>query len=319
MVHASGRDWSLAVLSGMDGPVQQALTVRRTTFLIGGSMHTTRRRFVTLVSGSLVTGGLVGGLAAPACAADDKAPNVFFSPHGQPYRAPAGATYPIVDWFKAADRNGDGKLDRDEFVADAAAFFAFLDIKGNGVLDTDEISFYEHRIAPEVLGMRVTVYADGRMRIDPSAPRLWLAQYVGDQTGPAPGTSGPMEGGVFGQDGQSQGPGAPGGPGQPARGGDPNEGEIVPRDALPDARQPKETETSLTTGAASFGLFRVPEPVTASDSDYVVNNVVRKARFLAHAGDNFDALDPQHTGYLTLATLPQSPVERLLGRSRRPS
>jgi hypothetical protein len=63
----------------------------------------------------------------------------------------------------------------------------------------------------------------------------------------------------------------------------------------------------------------VPEPVTAADSDYVTNDVVRKANFLAHAHDNFAALDPQNTGYLTLASLPQSPVEKLLGGGRRTS
>jgi hypothetical protein len=275
-------------------------------------MHTTRRRFVTLASGSLAAAGLAGTLADPAfAAADDTAPNVFFSPHGRPYRAPQGAPYPVVDWFKDADRNGDGKIDRDEFVADAEAFFTFLDVRGDGVLDADEISFYEHRIAPEVLGMRVTVYADGRMRVIPGEPRLWLAQY-----GQREGNSGPSDGGPFGQSGQDQGPTGQGGPGQ-GRSGDPHEGDVVPRDALPDARPPRETETSLTTGASLYGLFPVPEPVTAADADYVVRAVVRKARFLAHARDNFAALDPQSTGYLTLASLPQSAVEKLLGRSRR--
>ena len=300
----------------MDAPVKRALTAAGTLFLIGGSMLTTRRRFVTLASGSLVAGGLAGGLVMPARAADDGAPNVFFSPHGQPYRAPAGAPYPIVDWFKAADRNGDGKLDRDDFVADAAAFFAFLDMKGDGVLDTGEISFYEHRIAPEVLGMRVTVYADGHLHISPSEPRLWLAQYGGNY-GTREGNSGPSDGGPFGQDGQGQGPWSQGGPGQTAKGGDPNEGEVVPRDALPESRAKPEAETSLGTGASPYGLFRVPEPVTAADVDYVTSDVVRKAHFLAHARDNFAALDPHSNGYLTLAGLPQSPVERLLAGGRR--
>ena len=282
-------------------------------------MITTRRRFVTLASGSLALGSLAAGLPTLALAAEDSAPNVFFSPHGQPFRAPAGAPYPIADWFKAADRNGDGKVDQAEFIADAEAFFAVLDVKGDGVLDGEEISFYEHRIAPEVLGMRVTVYADGRMRIAPSAPRLWLAQYGAQSTGPSPGTTGPLEGGAMGQDDQSQGPMAPGGPGQAAHGGDLNEGEIVPRDAMPDPRKPRETETALTSGASPFGLFRVPEPVTAADPDYVVRAVVRKSRFLAHAQENFAALDPQRAGYLTLASLPQSPVEQMLGRGRRTS
>jgi hypothetical protein len=282
-------------------------------------MFTSRRRFVTLVSGSIAAGGLAGSLPTLARgAADDGPPNVFFSPHGRPYRAPARAPYPISDWFRTADRNGDGKLDRDEFVADAAAFFDFLDLKGNGVLDTDEISFYEHRIAPEVLGMRVMVYADGQMRVSPNEPRLWLAQWGGSQYGPAPGTSGPMEGGPLGTGGaSSDGPNAPGGPGQPTLGGDPHQGQIISPDALPAPR--KDVPQTGNTGAAPFSLFRVPEPVTAADSDYVVNDVVRKANFMAHAHDNFAALDSQHVGYLTLASLPQSPVEKLLGQSRRAS
>ena len=280
-------------------------------------MLTSRRRFITLVSGSVAASGLAGRLAqATGSAADDGAPNVFFSPHGRPYRAPPGAPYPIVDWFRAADRNGDGKLDRDEFVADAAAFFSVLDLKGDGVLDAEEISFYEHRIAPEVLGMRVTVYGDGRMRTGPSAPRLWLAQFGGDP-GSHEGNSGPMEGGPFGQDGQGQGPESQGGPGQTAHGGDLNEGQIVPHDALPEARPAPETETSLATGASPFSLFRIPEPVTAADADYVVTASVRKSHFLAHARDNFAALDPASVGYLTLSGLPQSPVEKLLGYGRR--
>jgi EF hand len=277
-------------------------------------MFTSRRRFVTLVSGSIAAGGLAGGLPTLAqAAADDGPPNVFYSPHGRPYRALAKAPYPIADWFKAADRNGDGKLDRDEFVADAAAFFDFLDLKGNGVLDTDEISFYEHRIAPEVLGMRVTVYADGQMSIGPSEPRLWLAQW--GQYGPSPGTSGPMEGGPLGHGDAGAGPNAQGGPGQPTLGGDPNEGQIISPDALPAPR--KDVPETGMTGAAPFSLFRVPEPVTAADTDYVVDDVVRRANFLAHAHDNFAALDVQRAGFLTLAGLPQSPVEKLLGRSRR--
>jgi hypothetical protein len=128
-----------------------------------------------------------------------------------------------------------------------------------------------------------------------------------------------MDGGPFGQDGQGQGPTSQGGPGQSAHGGDLNEGQIVPRDALPDSRPKPETETSLGTGASPYGLFRVPEPVTAADADYVVSARVRKSHFLDHAHDNFAALDQQSAGYLTLAGLPQSPVERLIGRGRRSS
>jgi hypothetical protein len=277
-------------------------------------MFSNRRRFITLASGSLAAAGLIGGMPALARGErDDGLPNVFISPHGRPYRAPAGSPYPIVDWFKAADRNGDGKLDRDAFVADAAAFFAFLDQKGDGALDADEVAFYEHRIAPEVLGVRVTVYADGRMRTQPDQPRLWLAQYGGpdDEPQPREGATGPMEGGPWGQNGQ--GPNGREGPGYGSR-GDPSEGGVVPREALPATRPRQDPNANLGAGAAPYSLFQDPEPVTAADRDYVVSAVVRKAQFLAHARDNFAALDTGRRGYLTLDSLPQTPVQRLLAR-----
>jgi hypothetical protein len=269
-------------------------------------MLTTRRRFATLVSSSLAATGLVTGLPAFARDEDALPPNVFFSPHGRPYRAPASAPYPVVDWFKDADRNGDGKIDRDEFIADAAALFAALDLNDDGALDGQDISFYEHRIAPEVLGARVTVYADGRMRARPGGARLWLAQY------------GPMDGGPFGPGGQGQGPAAAGGPGQMGQGGVPDQGSLVVQpDALPGAPTRPKPDSDIGAGVEPYSLIREPEPVTASDPDYVMRNVVRKANFLAHAHDNFSFLDQEHRGYLTLTSLPQSPVQKLLERGRR--
>ena len=273
----------------------------------------TRRCFLTLASGSLVLGGMAAGLPAFARGGDDALPNTFFSPHGRPYRAPTGAPYPVADWFKAADRNGDGKLDRDEFVADAAAFFAFLDVGANGVLGPDDISFYEHRIAPEVLGQRVLVYADGSQRVWPAAPRLWLAQYIPDNGGPDNGPTGPMNGGPMGQDNRD-GPDGPGGPGQPGLGGNPHEGEIVPNEALPGPRQGPNIDPTVGVGASPYSLIREPEPVTAADPDYVERGVVRKAQFLAHAHDNFAQLDRAKSGFLTLDSLPRSQVQLLLAR-----
>ncbi|HTX50761.1 MAG TPA: hypothetical protein VME40_15375 [Caulobacteraceae bacterium] len=274
-------------------------------------MFTTRRGFAALVSGSVAAAGLVGGL--PALAQDDDGgglPNVFFSPHGRPYRAPGGAPYPVVDWFKDANRKGDGKLTLDEFVADAAAFFAVLDLRGGGVLGPEEIAIYEHNIAPEVLGMRVTVYADGRSRVWPASPassvgaRLWLAQY------------GPMEGGPFGPGGQGPTGGA-NGPGQlPHGGGDPSAGSVVPPEAQPNSPSGAPQDPDAGAGAAPYSLIEEPEPVTAADPDYLFSGMVRKARFLAHAHDNFALLDQAGSGYLSLASLPRSPVQKLLERGR---
>ena len=130
-------------------------------------MTATRRQFALAAA----SGAVLSARPFAVLAQDDDGPppNVFFSPHGQPFRAPERAPYPVVDWFKAADANGDGKLDHAEFMADAVAFFGKLDLNGDGVLDPYEIQVYEHRVAPEVLGYRVSVSA-----LDPM--RLWRAQ-----------------------------------------------------------------------------------------------------------------------------------------------
>ncbi len=76
---------------------------------------------------------------------------LFISPAGEPFRAPADAPYPVAAWFAGADANHDGALSRDEFVADAARFFSVLDADHDGVIDGFEVSTYEKKIAPEIL------------------------------------------------------------------------------------------------------------------------------------------------------------------------
>ncbi|MDR3512491.1 MAG: EF-hand domain-containing protein [Caulobacteraceae bacterium] len=128
---------------------------------------------------SLAAAALIGGLgfsAAAAPADDDDAPaNVFISPCGKPFRAKPTDPYPVAAWFKEADKNGDGKLDRTEFVADAETFFKALDVNGDGVIDPREVSRYERGIAPEILGYTVKVSA----RTGPGGlygGRIWKAQ-----------------------------------------------------------------------------------------------------------------------------------------------
>jgi hypothetical protein len=90
--------------------------------------------------------------AGAAAAKDDEPQNLFISPCGEPFFAPLSKPYPIVDWFKRVDTNGDGKIDRAEFLADAEQFFKKLDRNGDGVLSSDEVYIYEHFIVPEILG-----------------------------------------------------------------------------------------------------------------------------------------------------------------------
>ena len=102
----------------------------------------------------------------------DQVPNLFISPCGEPFRAPYGAPYPKIDWFKGANKAGDGKLTHVEFLADAERFFKRLDINGDGYLSHFEVMVYERKMVPEILGGTLSVGMLG-------APRLWLAQYAG--------------------------------------------------------------------------------------------------------------------------------------------
>lgn len=75
---------------------------------------------------------------------------IFIAPSGEPYRAPAGAPYPVADWFARADADHDGKLTEAEFVADFLRFFASLDTDRDGVIDSAELDRYETQLAPEL-------------------------------------------------------------------------------------------------------------------------------------------------------------------------
>jgi hypothetical protein len=103
-----------------------------------------------------------------------KAPIVylFVSPCGEPFRATAAEGYPVRVWFKKADANGDGVVDRTEFENDAKAFFAVLDADKDGYVEGYEVSRYEHQILPEIL------YGSQGARLE--QPHLWLAQYSGN-------------------------------------------------------------------------------------------------------------------------------------------
>jgi hypothetical protein len=77
--------------------------------------------------------------------------SLFISPAGEPFRAEAGAPYPVAAWFVGADADHDGALTRDEFVADALRFFDRIDVDHSGVVDGFEVSAYETQVAPEIL------------------------------------------------------------------------------------------------------------------------------------------------------------------------
>ncbi|HEX4181917.1 MAG TPA: hypothetical protein VHY34_01515 [Caulobacteraceae bacterium] len=210
---------------------------------------------------------------------DPKAwPNVFISPFGQPFRAKDTAPYPVVDWFKQVDKNSDSKVDKTEFLADAAFFFDALDVNKDGVLSPMEVRRYERGIAPEILGYRVKI-ADGARVPGLHGGRLWRTQ------------GGPAGQGVMG---------------------------ALPPDAAPDPNDTRKIPHSLDesrNGASPFSFFDQPEPVTAADLDF--NGIIRKKNFLKLAGVHFQTLDHKDQGYLTLAALPRTHVQEVLERYQK--
>lgn len=135
--------------------------------------------------------GAAGLLAGAAGAQIGQPPRLFtqlfISPCGEPYRAGPDEPYPMVVWFKQADLNHDGAIDKAEFRADHAGFFDALDSDGNGMLDSAEISFYENRVVPDVLhNARFGALTGGRL-IQVQLQGSPNAQ----QSGPSFGPSGP--------------------------------------------------------------------------------------------------------------------------------
>lgn len=236
--------------------------------------------------------GLASGLAGAA--AGHAAPGgahlvggftqLFISPCGEPYRGRPGDPYPVALWFKQADLNHDGIIDKAEFRADHAGFFDALDADENHLLDGTEVGFYEHRVAPDVFGAPPPTFG-ALTRPGRDGARLILVQGAGlphaEQgalAGPE-GAHGPMEG----LNAQRRRP-----------------------------AQPLE-------GAAAYGLLAEPEPVTAADTD--LDGRVTKAEFLAAADRRFKRLDRTGDGRLTPDELPktasQAEAEDQARRGRR--
>ena len=218
----------------------------------------------------------------PAFGLPEDPGNVFISPCGRPFRAKPGQPYPVANWFRMADADVDGKLDRAEFIEDTLAFFKHLDRNGDGVIGPDEVAFYEQRIAPEVLGMRVDI----RGGVAVARPVLETVQGM-------PG--GPASGGMGGTGGDNEG-----------------ESRLEPPDP-DDFPHPRPYDAS-GAGASPYSFFDEPEPVTAADSHF--RGVISKADFRALAEIHFSTLDSAGLGYLTLEGLPKTPVQRRLERVR---
>ena len=74
------------------------------------------------------------------------AARMVFSPNGEPLTGGPlghpGCGEAMDRWFGRVDANHDGRIDRDEFLADARAQFARMDLDHDGNITTDELATF---------------------------------------------------------------------------------------------------------------------------------------------------------------------------------
>ncbi|MBV9931653.1 MAG: EF-hand domain-containing protein [Alphaproteobacteria bacterium] len=198
--------------------------------------------------------------------------SLFLSPMGEPFRSDDPTHDLVGDWFAAADTNHDGALTVAEFEADAARFFATLDINRDGEIDPDELTRYETQLAPEVqVGRQMGVGMGGFRR----------------------GEGGGRGGGRGGWGGRGGGPRT-----QEGR------GSRIPEGAG-GARMSNGGFDPGLEGAGRYSFLNIPEPVISADADF--NRGVSLKEFVAAAGQRFVLLDANRDGRLTRDELPPLP------------
>jgi hypothetical protein len=195
---------------------------------------------------------------------------LFISPMGEPFRGPD----PVRAWFDGADANHDGALTLTEFVADAGRFFVALDRGKDGEIDPEDIDYYETVLAPEI-------------RTAGSGGEGGAARGGGMRGGQGGGRRGGGGGG-----GRRGGGGGGGGYGGGGGSGAASGGET-------------QRYADVRRGAARFGFFDYPEPVTVADTN--LNRGVDPKEFRDAATDRFAVLDKNHDGKITFDELPRLP------------
>jgi hypothetical protein len=211
---------------------------------------------------------------------------LFISPCGEPYRGRPGDPYPVVLWFKQADLNHDGVVDKVEFRADHAGFFDALDPDHKGVLDGADVAFYEHRVAPDLFGPeRISLLVPPESQPDRLGAKLIRVQ--GRLRGQFAGGN-PQDQSMVGTEGAQ---GAAGGLGAHRK------------------------EPRGMVGAQAYTLLIEAEPLSAADTN--LDGRITKAEFMAAADRRFALLDKRHDGKLTLDELPMTATQAELAQQDR--
>lgn len=213
----------------------------------------------------IVLAGVGSTMAQGAPAAGPPRGPLFLSPMGEPYRGAPDGLAPHDVWFDSADTDKNNAISEDEMVADAARFFAVLDVRKDGEIDPDDIERYETVLAPEIR------------------------------------TGGPGGGTGSGRRGPRRGPGGHEGHGGGRRGGPGGPGGDGPGGV--DGPHGGDRGAGGKQGAARFGYLDYPEPVTAADRN--LNRGVDPAEFAKAASARFAMLDTNQDGRLEKHELPR--------------
>lgn len=219
--------------------------------------------------------GLWAGVATAAAPTGPKTERLFLSPMGEPFRAAADQPYPSRTWFDKADADHDGKITREEFIADALHFYERLDEERWGYIDDDVIRGYETLLVPEL----------GRMKLEAEDDPEGLAVGGGHRAGSAeaaldslPRSSTSM----------------------PTHGGEPT-GQI---------NLARRKDVRLQ-GAAWYGWLPYAEPLSSIRTYY--GQRITRQLFEKTAGDRFDLLAGK-AGVLKYEDLPQTPAQAASAR-----
>lgn len=84
-----------------------------------------------------------------------------------------------------------------------------------------------------------------------------------------------------------------------------------------DGRGPGGGRSKLSyEGAAPYSLINEPQPIMGADTNF--DGHITLAQFVKTAQERFDILDKKHLGYLTLETLPKTPIQQIQDQMATP-